>query len=528
MLEGQNAYGIATGDEVKPTTTTGGSNTTIQDWEKREMKAKVLLKLSVKDCIIPHIRDCKTTNDIWTILKEMSEIKNTNQTLYLKKKILSIKMEENDSVYSFISWIKEVKDKLTNIGQTVANDDLAIITMNGMMYDYHMFITRLNAREKPPGFEELTGIFLQEEERRLSLKPQNSDLALMTRFKPKGKVVVDHRRGNASRKRTPQGMTLHKHDFAPKFFYCGKIGHIAKFFHKKKVDGERYKQRRHAGHLVDADADQNQGAKSFMAKAETTLTTEEDESDIWFVDSGASSHMTGKKKCFKNFRESNTGVKVYLGDNRGYEIKGHGDFRVPLPDGKIRNISDVWYVPGIKKNLISASKITDQDLKVEFFKSHCIIKDLLDQMKLIAIGIHIGGLYKLDVKSTPQQALMSSDNSAGNFWHQRLGHINFSDLLLLQNKGMVDGLPVLKKFHIDCEACAFGKQHRDEFPIIKDRKRRDILELLHTDLCGPTQTRSLGGAYYFLIFVNVVQDSHRYIFLNRRVMLLSISSNSET
>ena len=78
-------------------------------------------------------------------------------------------------------------------------------------------------------------------------------------------------------------------------------------------------------------------------------------------------------------------------------------------------------------------------------------------MKPIATGIRIGGLYKLDVKSTPQQALMASNKSAENLWHQRLGHINFGDLFLLQNKGMVEGLPVLKKFHIDCEACAFGK-----------------------------------------------------------------------
>jgi len=101
LLEGQNAYGIATGDEVKLTTATGGLNTTILDWEKRE-KANALLMLSIKDCIIPHIRDCKTTNDIWTILKEMYEIKNTSRTLYLRKKILSIKMEEKDSICFFI------------------------------------------------------------------------------------------------------------------------------------------------------------------------------------------------------------------------------------------------------------------------------------------------------------------------------------------------------------------------------------------------------------------------------------------
>jgi len=79
------------------------------------------------------------------ILKEMYEIKNTSQTLNLRKKILSIKMEENESDSSFISKIKEVKDKITNIGQTVANDDLVMITMNGMMNDFQMFIMGLNA-----------------------------------------------------------------------------------------------------------------------------------------------------------------------------------------------------------------------------------------------------------------------------------------------------------------------------------------------------------------------------------------------
>jgi len=55
-----------------------------------------------------------------------------------------------------------------------------------------------------------------------------------------------------------------------------------------------------------------------------------------------------------------------------------------LPDGNIRHIHNVMYVPGIKKNMISVSTITDQNLKVEFYKSYCVIKDLLDCMKPIA------------------------------------------------------------------------------------------------------------------------------------------------
>jgi transposase InsO family protein len=67
---------------------------------------------------------------------------------------------------------------------------------------------------------------------------------------------------------------------------------------------------------------------------------------------------------------------------------------------------------------------------------------------------------------------------------------------------MVEGIPVLKNEHIECEACALGRQHREEFPVHKEKKQREIIELIHTDVCGPMQTMSLGGVRYFLIFVD--------------------------
>ena len=93
------------------------------------------------------------------------------------------------------------------------------------------------------------------------------------------------------------------------------------------------------------------------------------------------------------------------------------------------------YVPRIKKDLISISTITDQNLKVEFYKSYCVIKDLLDRMKPIASCIRVGGLYKLNVKSTPHQALTSSAMTTVDLWHQRFVHINFNDLLLYRKEG---------------------------------------------------------------------------------------------
>ena len=75
--------------------------------------------------------------------------------------------------------------------------------------------------------------------------------------------------------------------------------------------------------------------------------------------------------------------------------------------------------------------------------------------------------------------------------------------MLLQKKSMFKGLPVIKNDHIECVACALIKQHRNEFPNHEEKRQTELLELIHTDVCGPMQTRSLGGAWYFLIFVDV-------------------------
>jgi hypothetical protein len=79
--------------------------------------------------------------------------------------------------------------------------------------------------------------------------------------------------------------------------------------------------------------------------------------------------------------------------------------------------------------------------------------------------------------------------------------------MLLQRKIMVESILVMKNDHFPCEACALGKKHGEECPIHTEKIQTYILELIHTDVCGPMQTRSLGGASYFLIFVD---DRSRY------------------
>ena len=81
---------------------------------------------------------------------------------------------------------------------------------------------------------------------------------------------------------------------------------------------------------------------------------------------------------------------------------------------------------------------------------------------------------------------------------------------------MVRDLPMLKQVHSDCDACTLGKLHREEFLVRVEKKQRDILELVHTDLCGPMQIKSLGGAVYFLLFIDDCMNFSWVYFLSKK------------
>ena len=52
-----------------------------------------------------------------------------------------------------------------------------------------------------------------------------------------------------------------------------------------------------------------------------------------------------------------------------------------------------------------------------------------------------------------------------------------------------------------CEHCLYGKQAINSHSIVS-KKRCESLELVHSDVCGPMPTVTLGGASYFVTFID--------------------------
>ncbi len=82
---------------------------------------------------------------------------------------------------------------------------------------------------------------------------------------------------------------------------------------------------------------------------------------------------------------------------------------------------------------------------------------------------------------------------------------------------MVDGMNLKEmSLHHICEGCIKGKHQRILFPKDGAPMASQLLEIVHTDVCGPMRTTSHGGARYFLTFIDDFSRKTHIYFLKAK------------
>lgn len=86
--------------------------------------------------------------------------------------------------------------------------------------------------------------------------------------------------------------------------------------------------------------------------------------DTWFLDSGCSNHMCGKKEYFYDF-DGSFRDSVKLGNNLSLSVIGKGNIRLQVKE-TTQVITSVFYVPELKNNLLSIGQLQEKGLDVLF------------------------------------------------------------------------------------------------------------------------------------------------------------------
>ena len=80
---------------------------------------------------------------------------------------------------------------------------------------------------------------------------------------------------------------------------------------------------------------------------------------LWYLDTGATNHMTGRREFFSNLDES-TIRSVKFGDNSRIQIRGRGAIEVKQRDGSILRLCNVLFVPQLEANILSLGRLDEE------------------------------------------------------------------------------------------------------------------------------------------------------------------------
>eukprot|EP00253_Pinus_taeda_P024241 PITA_24241 len=93
-------------------------------------------------------------------------------------------------------------------------------------------------------------------------------------------------------------------------------------------------------------------------------------------DNGASFHMTDDKSLFSTLEEKDLKMRIEMGDDERYSVSGVGTFAFQREHGGLITLTDVKYVPGLKKNFVSVMMLEDKGYDVVFSKGKVFLRHI--------------------------------------------------------------------------------------------------------------------------------------------------------
>ena len=558
ILMERGLWGFIDGREVRP-----NMASMLKTYIANLEKTYSLIALAVQPSLQIHIVNTTDPKEAWEILADQFSFVSVTEIVRLTRKFYAATMQEGDDLMKHITQMTSYAQQLRELDEAISSKKFATVVLGSLPPSYDIFITSLNARRAEDlDWSSLRGSLTEEyikrKEKKSERGPAQRDDALLVRGNGRNHLQRNNSNNHRDNPCYNCGIFGHIGRNCPADHYNNNNGNNNRSNNNNNNNNNNYNNNRNnnnnnnnnnnsgmnnngmnnnrrvsfqdrpgnngisnnsfrrggeQGNFCSAFQDQLSIHDDLALMTSNFSDSNDNSADDWFIDSAASRHMTYDRSSLSDFVEETS--NVFLGDDMNLPAVGRGNVIIPVyENSKVTNLKlqNVLYVPGLKKNLVSVgamvlNKDDDNDKAVVYFDDEkCVVSK---GGKNYTIGHFIGNkLYKLNNR---REYASIAKTSSAELWHQRLGHLNYDSVDRLAKGEIATGMrskQVTPEETVKvCEPCALGKMHRESFPKQSNTKSTKVLELIHTDLCGPMEIESMGGSKYFLTFTD---DYSRY------------------
>uniref|UniRef100_A0A1Y1MQF0 Endonuclease n=2 Tax=Photinus pyralis TaxID=7054 RepID=A0A1Y1MQF0_PHOPY len=504
-------------------------------FKKNDSKARSLIVQCVVDDLLECLRDKSDAFSMWTVLENKFEKKGLTGQLFLKRKMLSMKLKEGEPLAAFILEFEDVLRQLKASKVNMDEKDVICNLLLALPKSYETVVTVIENME--PGsltYEDVKKRLLSEEEKRQLSKKNIGPVTDQTAFSANTGCYRCGRQGHFKREcrinlrhngqgsnnstsgnyrpgeykqdqeRSVRGRGMEnataKRGFQSTRGFRGRGGGGQGYGRSRYHNYSNYTQQEPVNQHV-SEVSEQVSKICFMTGDE--FCVKDDDDLTFFIDSGCTDHLVNNNNIFSHFVKLDNPIKIAVAKNESYMLAtGVGNIEVVSCVGNNRiscKIQNVLYVPNLKRNLLSVKKLEMSGIQVVFMNG--LVK-FINNNNVIGIGKR-NHLYEISFKlDKPEcQNVDSITNNEFLKWHRRFAHLNFSSLRKLIRNKLVKGLDNVQISEIEfCEPCVAGKMSKQSFGT--RTRSKNILEIVHSDICGPITPTSYDGNRYFITFID--------------------------
>lgn len=459
-------------------------------YRKANSYAKSMITSSVSDEVYQKIMDKESAHDAWEALKSNFEATSKYQLFKICSDFFNFSWSSEDDVSTHIARLRSLWNELNNGlvakgEQRLPNLILMCKTLNILPTTFETFHSSwmLLTRDEDRSFDDLMAQLCMFERnfRKPEVKKGVSEA-----------LVTSHSSKQRRKCSTIKWESNKKEDLCN---YCKKKGHWVRNCSKWIADGKPKK--------IVGETESNLLDFKVAFVCSSKAYSEDKNKYDWWIDNGATKHVTNCLEFFVTFQSFNDDCVVKAAGKESLKAVGKGNIEVLLTVNNRKEkllLKDVWYVPDISRNLFSVLAAQDNNPRSKFtsYTTYCQL-DVNGKTYLEGDRERHGTLYKAKMKTIiPNQIcdvnVAVVDSSLLQLYHERWGHQDKRHIIQLLQREL--GIRVKNETEL-CEPCIYGKAHRLPFGTrIKTTKPGDLVT---ADVCGPFD-ESFGKRRYLVLF----------------------------
>ena len=465
-------------------------------FRKANSYAKSMITSALTEETYQKVMDKETAKEVWEELKRNFEASSKDQLFRICSNFFSFSWTVTDDVSIHVAKLKTLWNELNNGLQAKGESKLPEM----------MLICKI-LHILPSEYQTFKSSWMLLSDEKQSVEELIVQLCSFERDMTTGDRVVcrTNQEALALKAAKPQHQLQKSKVFKKKVKgncnYCHEPGHWVKNCSKWIADG---KPKRNP---VTTNSNQNSSTTNVVLSAEAMTAEVEPGTGNWFVDNGATKHVTNQCDIFVSFEEFDLPHTVTAPGGESLPALGKGTVQVLSSVGnevQTLTLSDVWYVPKIGRNLFSVLAALDRNPNVANFMSSSTECWLTVDGSTVVYGTRKlnGTLYKAHIQPVQSEvsvqvnaATDDHDSFILQLYHERFGH---------QDRRHVQSV-IKRELNIDsklekdqfCEDCIYGKAHRLKFGTRESVSKPG--ELMSADVCGPFD-ESYRKYRYFVVF----------------------------